>query len=96
VRRICDIWREARRRFGGSGPYLFGAFTAADAMFAPIVTRLDTYQVPVDADTRTYMDAILAHPAFVRWRTEALQEPWRLPHYEEGHEAAETFHHQGT
>jgi glutathione S-transferase len=91
VARICALWSGARRRFGG-GRFLFGDFGAADAMYAPVVTRLDTYQIAVDADTRSYMDAVLAHPAFVAWRTSALKEPWSLPHYEEGHEVAEVFH----
>jgi glutathione S-transferase len=61
-------------------------------MFAPVVTRLDTYQVDVEPDTRAYMDAILSHPAFVAWREAALQEPWSLPHYEEGETPVEVFH----
>jgi glutathione S-transferase len=61
-------------------------------MYAPIVTRLDTYRIAVDAETRAYMDAVLGHPAFQAWRMAALQEPWALPHYEEGHEAVETYH----
>ena len=62
-------------------------------MFAPVVTRLDTYQLPVAADTRRYMDAVLAHPAFVAWRTDALAEPssWNVPHYEDGETAVEVF-----
>lgn len=93
VARIAALWQEARRRFGAGGPFLFGSFTAADAMYAPVVTRLDTYQIPLDSETRTYMDAVLTHPAFTAWRTAALQEPWTLPHYEQGYEAAEVFHH---
>jgi glutathione S-transferase len=96
VARIEAIWREARTRFGrvpGSGPFLYGSFMAADAMYAPVVTRLDTYQIPVAADTRAYMDTVLRHPAFLRWRAEALAEPaaWDLPHYEEGHVAVDDF-----
>ena len=60
-------------------------------MFAPVVTRLDTYQVPVAADTRAYMDAVLTHSAFVAWRTEALAEPWLIAHYEEGETPLEVF-----
>ena len=85
VARIETIWREAHTSFGKGGPFLYGAFSAADAMYAPIVTRLDTYSWPVAADTRAYMDAILHHPAFVAWRLAALKEPWHLPHYEAGH-----------
>lgn len=95
VARIETIWRDTRARFGtrthDSGPYLFGPFTAADAMFAPVVTRLDTYQIPVAADTRTYMDNVLAHPAFLEWKRAALAEPWTIDDYETGHTATDTF-----
>ncbi len=95
VARIETIWRDTRARFGtrthDSGPYLFGPFTAADAMFAPVVTRLDTYQIPVAADTRTYMDTVLAHPAFLDWKSAALAEPWTIDDYETGHTATDTF-----
>ena len=67
-------------------------FSIADAMYAPVVTRLDTYQVPVTSETRRYMNAVLAHPAFVKWRTAALAEPWSIDHYEVGWTAVETFH----
>ncbi len=92
VRRIEGMWSDARRRFGGDGKFLYGAFSAADAMYAPIVTRLDTYQIRVAPATRRYMDDVLAHPAFVKWRTEAFAEPWTIPHYEEGWTAVEVFH----
>lgn len=77
--RIVALWRDARARFGAGGPFLFGEFSAADAMYAPVVTRLDGYSWPVDADTRTYMDAMLDLPAFRRWREAALQETWIVP-----------------
>ncbi len=95
VARIEQIWRDARARFGArthdSGPYLFGQFTATDAMYAPVVTRLDTYQIPVASDTRAYMDAVLSHASFLQWKKEALTEPWTIPEYETGHTATETF-----
>ena len=91
VARIETLWRETRGDFGQSGPYLFGAFSAADAMFAPVVTRLDTYQIPVAKDTRAYMDAILNHPAFLEWRTAGRAELWRIGDYETGHTAIETY-----
>lgn len=81
VERVVAIWREARTRFGGGGPFLFGArFNAADAMYAPVVTRLDTFSWPVDADTRVYMDTILDLPAMQEWREAALDEPWTIPY----------------
>ena len=92
VRRLEGLWSHARVRFGVDGPFLYGRFGAADAMYAPVVTRLDTYQIPVTSETRRYMDAVLTHPAFVAWRTAALQEPWTIAHYEDGHEVAEVFH----
>lgn len=92
VRRIEGMWSDARRRFGGGGSFLYGAFSAADALYAPVVTRLDTYQVRVAPATRRYMDDVLSHPAFVQWRSEALAEPWSIPHYEEGWTAVEVFH----
>lgn len=78
VARIEDIWADARRRFGQDGPFLFGAFTAADAMYAPVVARLDTYGIEVGARTRAYMDTILGSSAFREWREAALRESWVL------------------
>jgi glutathione S-transferase len=74
--RIEGLWRDARARFGDGGPFLFGGFSAADAMYAPVVTRFDTYSLPVASDTRAYMEAILSLPAFGEWRAAALREPW--------------------
>jgi glutathione S-transferase len=76
VARVTEIFREARERFGAGGPFLFGEFSAADAMFAPLVTRLDTYAIPVDPVSRAYMETILSLPAFRQWREAALGEPW--------------------
>lgn len=90
VDRIAEIWRDTRARFGAGGPYLYGArFTAADAMFAPVATRLDSYSIPVAADTRAYIDAIYADPNFIAWRTAAFAEPWTIEAYEEGHTVIE-------
>ena len=88
IERVQALWAEARKHFGKGGPFLYGTFTAADAMFAPVVTRFDTYQVKVTPETRKYMDAVLHHAAFVDWRLAALKEPWFLPDYEKGHEIA--------
>lgn len=91
VARVETLWRDTRADFAGSGPFLFGDFTAADAMYAPVVTRFDTYQIPVARDTRAYMTAMLAHPAYEAWRTAALKETWRIADYDAGHEAVETY-----
>lgn len=74
VARITAIWRETRTRSGG--PFLFGAFSAADAMFAPVVNRFDIYGLVDDADTVAYMDAMKAHPAWRKWLASALEESW--------------------
>lgn len=82
VARIEEIWRDCRTAYGKGGKFLFGKFCNADAMFAPVVTRFDTYAIPVAGDTRTYMDTVLATPAFQKWKSEALKETWILPHEE--------------
>ncbi len=76
VERLTALWRQARERFGAGGPFLYGAFSAADAMFAPVVTRLDTYGIAVDPVARDYMQAVLALPAYREWLAAALAEPW--------------------
>ncbi|WP_409562922.1 glutathione S-transferase family protein [Hyphomicrobium sp. MC8b] len=91
IDRVEDIWSEARNRFGGGQPFLYGAFSAADAMYAPVVTRFDSYQIPVREATRTYMDAVLAHLSFAAWRDAALAEPWSIPDYAAGHTLVESF-----
>jgi glutathione S-transferase len=77
--RIVELWSDARGRFGASGPFLFGEFSAADAMFAPVVARFEGYGWPVEAETRSYMDAVLALPAFAEWRAAAERETWIVP-----------------
>ncbi|MBC7151612.1 MAG: glutathione S-transferase family protein [Rhizobium sp.] len=74
VARIETIWRDMRRRSGG--PFLFGAFSAADAMYAPVVNRFKVYDLVRDADTLDYMQAMESHPAWVAWRDAALAETW--------------------
>jgi glutathione S-transferase len=76
VARFSEIVHQARERFGAGGPFLFGSFSAADAMYAPLVTRLETYSIALDATTRAYVDGILSLPAFREWRSAALKEEW--------------------
>ncbi|HEY6024565.1 MAG TPA: glutathione S-transferase family protein [Pseudolabrys sp.] len=76
VRRIEALWGDCRAHFGQGGPFLFGSFGAADAMYAPIVSRLHTYGASVDGATRRYMDAVMALPAWSEWRQAAVKEPW--------------------
>ena len=72
------------REFGepAGGPFLFGAFCAADAMFAPMVTRFQTYSIPVEPEIRAYMDAVLDLPAFKEWQEAGMRESWVVAHDE--------------
>jgi glutathione S-transferase len=73
IDRITTIWRDCLERY--RGPYLFGPTpTAADAIYAPICTRFQTYDVPLDTDCARYRDTMLAHPAMVDWITQANSE----------------------
>jgi glutathione S-transferase len=79
IRRIVAIWHDARTRFGKGGPFLFGAFTNADAMFAPVATRFRTYGVDLskfgdDGTAQAYSDAILAMPEMAEWIQGAIEE----------------------
>ncbi|MBS7544990.1 glutathione S-transferase family protein [Ancylobacter oerskovii] len=76
---ITARWRSARQRFGAGGDFLFGGFSAADAMYAPVATRIRTYGLPVDAVSAAYVEAIHAHPAFAEWKAAALKEEQVLP-----------------
>ena len=82
VARIEQMWGDCRTRFGKGGPFLFGAVGAADAMYAPVVSRLHTYDIEIGADTRAYMQAVMALPAWLEWEKAARQEPWILLHDE--------------
>jgi glutathione S-transferase len=79
IKRITQIWRGARERFGAGGDYLFGAFSAADCMYAPVATRISSYEIDVDAVSAAYVSAIYRLPAFVAWRDAAVVEPWPYP-----------------
>jgi glutathione S-transferase len=82
VARIEKAWAHARKTFGANGPYLFGEFSAADAMFAPVVNRFQVYEIPVGRATRAYMKTMLDHPAYRAWLDDAAKEPWRNEAYE--------------
>jgi glutathione S-transferase len=88
IERITSIWRDCRKRFSGAfqndDGFLFGAFGAADAMFAPVVTRFRTYGVKLDTDSDAYCNAVLAHPAMKEWIDAARHEPWLIQTYELG------------
>ena len=76
IRRIEAIWAECLARKPQGGPFLFGAFGAADAMFAPVVTRFRSYAVPISKASADYCDAVFAHPPMREWVAAALAEPW--------------------
>jgi glutathione S-transferase len=80
VKRIEAIWADCRARFGEKaqpgGPFLFGAFGNADAMYAPVVGRFHTYDVDVGEGTRAYMKAMMALPAWQQWTAAGIKEPW--------------------
>ena len=82
INRIDAMWTDCRTRFGEAGPFLFGAFGAADAMYAPVVSRFHTYDVDVGPVARAYMEAVLGLSAWAEWCAAAKQEPWVLPHDE--------------
>jgi len=80
VQRIESIWSECRERYGKKrgGPFLFGGFGAADAMYAPVVARLNTYNVDVTSTAKAYMDEVMQLPAWREWHAAALKETWVL------------------
>ncbi len=77
VTRVTEIWNDARKQHGTGGDFLFGAFSAADCMYAPVATRIRSYEIPVDAVSAAYVDAIYALPAFRKWYDAAMNEKWR-------------------
>jgi glutathione S-transferase len=74
IARIEQIWTECRERYGRLGPFLFGGFGAADAMFAPVVHRFRTYAIAVAPEAKAYMDTMTALPAFQEWTRAGLAE----------------------
>ena len=83
VARIGTLWRECRARFGTDGPFLFGEFCIADAMYAPVVSRLLTYEVELDAASAAYASTVSALPAFQAWVDEARLETEVIADYEQ-------------
>lgn len=83
IDRVVEIWEEAREYFAlGAGPWLYGSFSAADAMFAPLACRFHTYNVPLAPVAAAWRDTVLAHPAVVEWYAAALQESEAHAHYD--------------
>lgn len=82
IARIEAIWAQCRRDYGQHGPWLFGEFSIADAMFAPVATRLRTYDVPITTVSRDYVNSIYQLPAFKQWEAAAIAETEEIPQYE--------------
>ena len=83
IARIQEMWTECRERYGKIGPYLFGAFSGADAMYAPVVHRFRSYAIEAAPEVRDYMDAMLALPAFQEWTRAGLAETLIIEKFEE-------------
>ena len=83
INRIMAIWRDCRTRFGeGNGDFLFGPFTIADAMYAPVVTRFRTYRIDLEREAEAYCAAVTALPAMQEWAVAAGNEPMIVEEYE--------------
>jgi glutathione S-transferase len=82
VARIQQIWIECRERYAEFGPFLFGAFGGADAMFAPVVHRFRTYAIEVRPEARRYMDTMMSLPAFQEWTRAGLAETLVIEKFE--------------
>src|SRR5215217_8776936 len=82
VARIQAIWAECHQRYGKAGPFLFGAFSGADAMFAPVIHRFRTYAIPVRDEARPYFDAMMSLSAFQEWTRAGLAETLVIERFE--------------
>lgn len=83
INRIMAIWRDCRSRFGeGRGDFLFGNFTIADAMYAPVVTRFRTYKIDLESEAELYCAAIMGTPEMQEWAAAARNEPMIVEEYE--------------
>lgn len=82
INRITSLWRECRKRFGEGGDFLFGHFTIADAMFAPVISRFRTYRIELEPETQGYADAVWGLPALQEWVIAARNEPMIIEEYE--------------
>lgn len=79
IERIDEIWNDCRHRFGSGGPWLFGPeYTIADAMYAPVVLRFNTYGARVSDTARWYMATVLEDAALQEWLRAAQAEPWTI------------------
>jgi glutathione S-transferase len=83
INRVMAIWRDCRTRFSeGKGDFLFGRFTIADAMYAPVATRFRTYRIELEREADAYCDAVMALPAMQEWIAAARNEPMVVEQFE--------------
>jgi glutathione S-transferase len=82
IARIQELWTNCRQRSAKAGPFLFGTFSAADAMYAPVIHRFRTYAIEMSSPVREYMDAMMALPAFRQWTEEGLAETLVIEKFE--------------
>jgi glutathione S-transferase len=82
IDRITALWHDCRKRFGTGGVFLFGHFTIADAMYAPVVSRFRTFKLPLDAESEAYAAAVTAWPAYQEWLAAARKEPMIIEEWE--------------
>jgi glutathione S-transferase len=80
IARIQASWETCRKAHAANGPFLFGTFSNADCMYAPVVGRFVTYNVPVSPAVRAYMDAVCALPSMQTWLDAAQKEPYTIPY----------------
>lgn len=82
IDRIITIWKHCRETYGSGGAFLFGRFTIADAVYAPVVLRFRTYDIQLDPICQAYSEAILALPAMQEWLDDAIAESETIPAFE--------------
>jgi len=84
IERIQAVWRECRETFADAGPWLFGAFSVADAMFVPVASRLRTYGIDLGTAESVYVQTVLGDPVYLQWIADARVEPEVVEHEEVG------------
>jgi glutathione S-transferase len=88
IGRIDALWSDCRTRFGGAGPWLFGEYSLADAMYAPVALRFRTYGAMLSPPSQAYLDTVLQDAPLQQWLAAAALEPWSIAYSEVGLPAA--------
>lgn len=84
ISRLTSMWSGLRARYGEGGPFLFGAWSAADAFYTPVVTRFRTYGLPLSGAAADYAAAVLEDPLFLTLEAQATKEPWWIKYGPDG------------